>query len=172
MSLRFLIPIAAVAALAIGGCDAFSPDRTDMQAQLNGEPWEAEASAYVHADTAFHIGGSVVESCPGSSPCNGLFFVIDSFARGGHLSGAGTYPVRHATYYVQGGDVVYGAFDVLNGTSIFSVTSYDASSRTLRGEFEGVFVLDDYLGPGLTLPDTLRFTEGTFEVQVSPPWER
>ena len=166
MSYNIPTIIVILFAVVACGCDSSESNEEFMRAQLNGQRWEAVPSLFAHADTALYVSGSVIRSCPGDSPCFMLTFVIDDYIRGNEVGESGSYPARTASYVVLNGDVVYGAFDALRGTPSVWIT-YDEASRMLSGSFEGVFVLDDYLGPELGLPDTLRFTEGEFQAHLT-----
>jgi len=151
-----------------GGCDSSESEDRFMSARLNGQPWEAEPDVFVLADTALFVGGSVIHSCRVASPCFRLRLIIDGYIDGDEVGEPGTYPVRNASYAVLHGDVVSGAFDAEEGGSSFQVTSYDAATRTLKGEFESTLYRDDSFPPVRGLPDTLRFTGGVFEALLAP----
>lgn len=74
-----------------------------------------------------------------------------------------------AIYFVLGadGDVVRQVYHVLESeTNQFFVDEYDKKGGRMRGRFQITFVVDPKLSSN-TPPDTIRFTNGTFNVPIT-----
>ncbi|MDX1913760.1 MAG: hypothetical protein SFV22_19850 [Saprospiraceae bacterium] len=70
-----------------------------------------------------------------------------------------------AHYFILDDDVLIGSYKVVeDSTSFITLTSYDSTSRELKGIFEATFVVEHRPDP--TYPDTIRFRNGHFHTRL------
>jgi len=83
----------------------------------------------------------------------------------------GTNNVVGSEFRETGGDVIYHTYSPIDDslTNQLTITSYDSTTSLIEGTFHTTVVVDSAPEPGepsQRRPDTLRFTDGEFRVNV------
>ena len=173
-------------AVLLASCGLFGSEEEEgveesfgyFTALLNGEPWRGEARGDINEENRFTIAASIEDS---------FSYWNENLSFSLYFEGEGTYPLtRH------GGDDFYGGFykesdgdaglagyhPTESEANRMTITRFDSAEAVVEGTFEVTLVVDpgdrepEPLPPGVPAPmarrrpDTLRFTGGTFHVEI------
>ena len=173
-------------AVLLASCGLFGSEEEEPEispsyfaALLNGEPWRGEASGTINEEDRFTIGATHHDS---------LSYWNESLSFSLYFEGEGTYPLtRHggddfygALHFEADGDAGLATYDPTEDeANQMTLTRYDSAAGLVEGTFAVTLVVDpDDREPKEPLPglppfpqrrrpDTLRFTEGHFYVEIS-----
>ena len=151
-------------------------------ALLNGEPWRGEARGGINEENRFTIGATLYDS---------LSYWNESLSFGLYFEGEGTYPLAEhphpsstrrtfgALHFEADGDAGLAVYrPTADSSNTMTITRYDSTEGVVEGTFAVTLVVDpgdrepEPLPPGVPAPmarrrpDTLRFTGGTFYVEL------
>ncbi len=147
-----------------------SPYWGTTEAIKNGTPWVGEPFSFVNInhgkgleiiiDSVYTSGFrkeslsfSKVPFQPGKSPLVNTFPQTDDGLAGAH-------------YFILEDDIILGNYTVLesDSSSFITLTSYDSTSKELKGIFDITFIVDHR--PNASYPDTIRFRNGRFHTRL------
>ena len=177
---------AALGAVLLASCGLFGDDEEAepsgyFTALLNGEPWRGEARGGINEASWLSIGAERHDSL--SYWLEELSFVL-------YFRGEDAYPLAPhdhpsttrtfgALYVEADGDALIAAYDPTDSAANrMTITRFDSTEGVMEGTFEVTLIVDpddretEPLPPGVPppmerrRPDTLRFTEGRFYVEI------
>ena len=177
------IYFALFSAVLLASCGLFGEEEEKPEvspsyfaALLNGEPWRGEARGGINEENRFLIYAGTEDS---------LSYWNESLSFGLYFEGEGTYPLaRHGDFYgalhfEADGDAGIATYHPTADTSnTMTITRFDPAEGIVEGTFAVTLVVDpgdrepEPLPPGVPAPmarrrpDTLRFTGGTFYVEL------
>jgi len=186
--MKHLLPI-LISAIILSSCDMFrkiaEPRPLSMggvEAKLNGEmlsrlfpPEQQEARASyagyfkeptdpISINFGFYDADNLLKaglSWAILSPDTGTFAIQED-----EKAAVSDLAVKAEFYTLIGGDVLGNSYKVLPSIdNYFTLESYEASSRVMKGNFNVTFVLASNKNDR-DFPDTLRFTDGRFETKI------
>ena len=177
--------LTALGVVLLASCGLFGSEEEAEQessgyftALLNGEPWRGEARGGLNEENRFTIGAKQYDS---------LSYWNESLSFSAYFQGEGTYPLtRHggddfygASLLELDGDAGLAAYDPTeSAANRMTLVRFDSTEGVVEGTFEVTLIVDpddretEPLPPGVPppmerrRPDTLRFTEGRFYVEI------
>ena len=187
------IYLTALSAVLLASCGLFGSNEEEEAEQevpsgyftalLNGEPWRGPAIGGINEEDYFAIGAGTYDS---------LSYWNGSLTFSAPFDGEGTYPLyrygeldRYSSglyggrYYESDGDAGIAEYNPTSSeANRMTITRYDSARGIVEGTFAVTLVVDpgdrepEPLPPGVPPPmerrhpDTLRFTEGRFYVEI------
>ena len=182
------IYLTALGAVLLASCGLFGSEEEAEQessgyftALLNGEPWRGEARGDINEENRLTIGAERHDS---------LSYWVEGLSFSAYFRGGDAYPLgRHshpstrrtfgALYSEADGDALIAVYyPTDSAANRMTLTRFDSTEGVVEGTFEVTLIVDpddretEPLPPGVPppmerrRPDTLRFTEGRFYVEI------